>query len=159
MNVKRLIILVLIIIWMSIVFFFSSEKSEDSNQRSYNITEEIVEVFNKDINEADKKLKTNNLQHYIRKLAHFTLYTIGGVLFFLFANTYDISLKKKSVFSFSAGMLFACSDELHQLFVSGRSGQPSDVVIDSLGVILGIFFIIFVLKAHKLSKKWKKSID
>lgn len=36
-------------------------------------------------------------------------------------------------------MLYACSDEIHQLFVSGRSGKVLDVCIDTFGSLMGIF--------------------
>jgi VanZ family protein len=37
------------------------------------------------------------------------------------------------------GIAYAASDELHQRFVPGRHGSVSDVVIDTLGVALGIY--------------------
>lgn len=35
-------------------------------------------------------------------------------------------------------ILYAISDEVHQLFVPGRGGQVRDVIIDSAGAIAGI---------------------
>ena len=34
--------------------------------------------------------------------------------------------------------LYAASDEIHQLFVPGRSGQLSDVILDSAGALAGV---------------------
>ncbi|MBQ7160370.1 MAG: VanZ family protein, partial [Clostridia bacterium] len=34
--------------------------------------------------------------------------------------------------------LFAASDELHQLFVPGRSGEIADIALDSGGALLGV---------------------
>jgi hypothetical protein len=36
------------------------------------------------------------------------------------------------------GVLYAVSDELHQVFVPGRAGSPLDVAIDAVGVALGV---------------------
>jgi VanZ family protein len=37
-----------------------------------------------------------------------------------------------------AGIAYAITDEVHQLFVPGRVGAPLDVVIDSVGVAAGV---------------------
>jgi len=38
----------------------------------------------------------------------------------------------------AAGIAYAVSDELHQHFVPGRVGSPLDVLIDSVGVAVGV---------------------
>ena len=43
------------------------------------------------------------------------------------------------------GVLIGCMDEALQLFSFGRSGQMTDVVIDTCGVILGVA-VAFVLR-------------
>ena len=40
--------------------------------------------------------------------------------------------------AFVVGVLYAVSDEVHQMFVSGRTGSPLDVAIDTVGVGLGV---------------------
>lgn len=42
------------------------------------------------------------------------------------------------LFSLLIGIEYATLDEIHQLFVDGRSGQFIDVCIDTIGVALGI---------------------
>ena len=44
--------------------------------------------------------------------------------------------------------LYACSDEFHQLFINGRSGQVSDVLLDTIGAGLGILMVVIL-------RKWK----
>lgn len=41
-------------------------------------------------------------------------------------------------YALTAGILYAASDELHQYFVPGRACQLRDVVIDGLGVLIGV---------------------
>ena len=42
--------------------------------------------------------------------------------------------------------LYAATDEIHQLFVPGRSGEIRDVCLDSLGVITGIIILLIIFK-------------
>ena len=65
---------------------------------------------------------------------------LGGVLFASLFLTYQLSDLRRIVFSFLLGVEYATLDEIHQLFVDGRSGQITDVFIDSIGILLGICF-------------------
>lgn len=51
------------------------------------------------------------------------------------------------------GIICASFDEIHQLFIEGRSGQVIDVCIDTIGIALGIcsFMLLYkiVLKIRK----------
>ena len=62
----------------------------------------------------------------------------GGILFTSLFLTYEFSDLKRIIFSFLLGVEYAAIDEIHQLFVEGRSGQVTDVLIDSIGILLGI---------------------
>jgi VanZ family protein len=66
----------------------------------------------------------------LRKLAHTTEYAILGAL--LVRATGRIGT------AFALGVLYAISDEFHQVFVPGRHGAPLDVAIDAVGVAVGI---------------------
>ena len=48
---------------------------------------------------------------------------------------------------------YACTDEFHQLFVPGRSGQITDVMIDTLGGSIGVLIISVITLIKKLLKK------
>ncbi|MEF2639337.1 MAG: VanZ family protein, partial [Lachnospiraceae bacterium] len=54
-------------------------------------------------------------------------------------------LRTRILIPFALGVLYAASDEFHQLFVPGRSGQVRDVCIDSSGVMIGILLLTLVL--------------
>ena len=51
-----------------------------------------------------------------------------------------------------AGFIYACSDEFHQAFVPGRVGQFSDVLIDMIGVLVGVISVrlVYYMKERKL---------
>lgn len=66
----------------------------------------------------------------LRKLAHVAEFAVLGGLLQRAVVRAGIAL--------ALGVSYAVSDELHQLFVPGRRGAPLDVLIDSIGVALGI---------------------
>ena len=43
--------------------------------------------------------------------------------------------------SITLSFLYACTDEIHQIFVPGRSAQFRDVLIDTLGASFGCLLI------------------
>ena len=59
-----------------------------------------------------------------------------------------MQLNRKKIVAFLFCVLVAATDETIQLFVSGRSGQVSDVVLDCVGALVGI-------GTMKLLQKWK----
>ena len=55
----------------------------------------------------------------------------------------------KSFLAIIICILYATSDELHQLFVMGRSCELRDVFIDSLGSVSGIIMYNLIEKNKK----------
>lgn len=119
MKIKRIIFIVLIIIWMLAVFRFSGEKSEVSSNTSGKTIRAILNVFpwTSALSNEEKDQLVETLQPIARKLAHFSIYTLGGILIMFLAKTFDISTKKRIIYSLSFGILYAVSDEVHQYFV------------------------------------------
>lgn len=150
MDIKkiRVILLVCIFIVFGIIFKFSSENSTKSTSTSGTVINAIVDTHpvTKDLNEYQKQSVKVKLTTPVRKMAHFTIYMILGVLLMCFANTYDTHILKKVLVSLAVGTFYACTDEFHQMFVSGRSSEITDVGIDTLGVVLGILLVIFQIK-------------
>ena len=153
--INRLICLVLMLAWMTIVFMFSNEPADTSQNTSLNTTERIVDTFaGNSVSKEEKMLIVEKLDPLVRKLAHFVLYTLGGVLIANFICTYNFADKKKLLYSICIGVAYACTDEFHQLFVEGRGALITDVLIDSLGIAIGacvfmcITKITYILKNH-----------
>ena len=46
------------------------------------------------------------------------------------------------------GVIYASTDEIHQVFVPGRGPLITDVILDSIGVLTGIFIVMLVLKVY-----------
>ena len=64
----------------------------------------------------------------------------------LLVNTYNLKLTNKIAITSITGIIYAISDEIHQSFIPGRSPQVTDVLLDTMGVILGILWVILVIK-------------
>lgn len=143
---SRIILAILIVLWMITVFCFSNDNSQKSSSKSEKIVEVISQICDNKIMEKDK------LETIVRKSAHMIIYTVGGILFFLYCNTYDIRLNKKIIYSIIIGVLYAITDEIHQGFVPGRSPQITDILIDTAGVSLGIMTSYCILKFNKNKK-------
>ena len=93
------------------------------------------------MSKKDREKKKQKIVVPVRKTAHFTVYTILGVLVYLFTRTFEGKNWKKVLISIGFAFLYACSDELHQLFVSGRSGEIKDILIDSCGATFGVIIV------------------
>ena len=143
-KTKKILTIILILIWMCIVFKFSSQPSTESSQLSGGITKTILNLFN--VLEGKTLEQQSAIETVVRKLAHFSIYALGGILILLHVNLYKITLNQKVMISQIIGTAYAMTDEIHQLFISGRSGEIRDVCIDSLGVITGIIILLIIFK-------------
>ncbi len=142
---KKRIIYTLLILWMSLIFFFSNQPAIASDKVSGGVIEKIVNIIeiisNHKFNDNELEIIFKYLIFPIRKLAHFILYFILGILFYNIIRLYSIDNRKTLIISLLFCIIYACSDEIHQLFISGRSGELRDVFIDTLGSLLGILIV------------------
>lgn len=140
----KLLISLLLILQMLFIFTMSSFGSDSSNAQSSQIIQVLHQVF-PNLSSRTSGLDANTLAFLVRKTAHFTEYTILGVLFYLF---YRQTLPQKNglqlfVLAILSSFLYACTDEIHQLFVPGRSGQFTDILVDTLGASFGCAVLAF----------------
>lgn len=152
MKVVKICFLVL---WMALIFSFSNQKDVDSSKISDGFIDrtvvKIYKIFNENITIEKENEIIEKYTYPIRKLAHYTLYFILGILSFLVVKDYSIN-KKLIIYSLLICFLYACSDEFHQLFIIGRSARVLDVMIDTFGSLCGIsIFYIFNKKIFKKS--------
>ncbi len=147
---KRIIFLFLLLATFCIIFNFSSQNGIESGNLSKKVTTFIVEIFSKfkTMNSSMKLHYIAKLHPIVRKLAHFSIYTLVGFSIMGFMCTFNIKNKYKVFVSIVIGVIYAVTDEIHQSFTPGRGPSPMDVCIDSLGVLTGIFimmlFVIFI---------------
>lgn len=151
--IVKIIDILLVVIWMCTVFWFSSQVGDDSKAQSGNTIRKIITFFNKNITKENLEIIVETLQPFVRKFAHFSIYTLGGMLIYNLINKYNLNKKVKIIYTIIIGALYATSDEIHQLFVPYRSGQITDVLIDTCGVITGIIIFNCIAKLFKFIKR------
>lgn len=125
----------LVFLWMAVIFYFSSQEGTISHQKSFSIaifTERIIEfIAGRDIiTSANRK----GFEFLIRKIAHVTEYFILSMLFYKAFFESSKNSKKSFILTGIFSIFYAISDEIHQVFVSGRGPSPVDVTIDSAGI-------------------------
>lgn len=152
----KVVKIILIIIWMITVFRFSNQGGTESSSTSAKVTKVIVNVVVNDKKEENKVQIANKIEKVVRKFAHYTIYTIGGVLIMNYAYTTDKTKKQQTFGSLLFGAFYAATDEVHQYFVPGRSAQITDVGIDTLGVITGIIIFAIIINVIQKLKNIKK---
>ena len=155
---KKGIFAVLIVIWMAFIFSMSSQNSEVSSNTSRETIKVVLSVipnFIEHPEEVQEKV-VEELQYITRKSAHFIAYMILGILAILLFLQYE-NINKKPQLAFLLCVVYAISDEVHQLFVPGRSGQVSDIIIDSSGSFVGIVVVLLCVKLLAI-KKQKRGI-
>lgn len=154
-KIIKIVNIALVIIWMVIVFWFSAQVGDDSSNISGNTLRKIITFINQNISQQELERLVELFQPVIRKLAHYTMYTVGGFLIYNQQRTLKDN-KNRIASSTIIGILYAITDEIHQLFVPGRSGRILDVGIDSLGVITGIFIYKLLEKLVNYVKTRRK---
>ncbi len=131
------------IFMMCLIFALSSQEADESSQLSYEVGVKVLTIANETFDRGWSTKHIEKLskvsQHYIRKTAHFTEYFLLAVSVAFPLYVYGV---RGLLLVFSAGTFCICYaflDEYHQSFIAGRSPQNKDVLIDSIGVILGVF--------------------
>lgn len=155
---KRVLFLILLAIAFYVIYNFSAQNGEISGSLSLKVTEFIVKIVSKvkNMDEVVKLHYIEKLHPIIRKLAHFSVYTVVGFSIMGFMCTFDIKNIIKVIISFSVGVTYAVSDEIHQYFIPGRDAKVLDVCIDSIGVLTGIFILITLIVFVEAIVNWLK---
>lgn len=148
---KKTMLIIMIIYYYFIIASFSAQPASLSSSESEGVTafiyDEFISVFDSG-NIIGRKNFIETAEHIIRKCAHFGNFFV----FSLLISAYVMCFRQKAVVlamtAFTVSFLFAFFDELHQLFVEGRSCQLSDMLLDSSGAMLGIliYFVLYNIK-------------
>lgn len=146
--IRKSILWFAVILTSLMIFGFSAEDGDKSENISAKVTEKVIELTENDSsqnNDYDEK-SFKSFHGKIRKIGHILEFALLGVLTFLLAKSYNLSLKTCVIISLGYCLLFAASDELHQLFVDGRKGRIIDVGIDFCGSLSGTILCYLVIK-------------
>ncbi len=150
--IRKVIKIILVLLWMVMIFLLSNEEAVKSSKKSDGLIIKSVELFTgKSLSDQEKEKVLKYLVFPVRKCAHLSLYLILGILVISLLREYMVINTKLVLLSLLICFLYACSDEIHQLFVPGRSGEARDVLIDTLGACLGVSFYYLVFRKKKMS--------
>lgn len=129
------------VILMVIIFSFSSKPAAVSGESSLKISQTLLNTYenisDQSFEEVIRKEILFDLDHLVRKTAHFVEYAVLAA-----AWVWHFIMQGKRIYT-GAGLsilitsAYAATDEFHQTFVPGRSGQLSDVLLDSCGALTG----------------------
>lgn len=158
---KTIILFGITFIWMLCIFKLSSTNSTSSNGKSA----DIISIFIEDALNTTNSIGITNSHPSSEKIAHFSSLinapmrkVMHATVYFILANLSMIALNrffdhksyiKSIIITLLLCILFAASDEIHQLFVPGRSGKLMDVIIDSFGAVTGILYNSTYYLAYK----------
>lgn len=141
---KKIIKTLLFVSWLILIYLLSAETGDQSGSLSDGILLSIAKL----LKISDTKAFVDIFGFFIRKLAHFSEYFILYILTYECFKEYNCP--KLIVVSVLFCVLYASFDEFHQLFVDGRCGQLSDVIIDSSGSIVSCFLWRLVKKNERI---------
>ncbi len=145
-RTKRIVLGTLIVLNCITIFYFSHQVADTSSKQSSRVVEWLSNwvPFIKNMAEPEKTLlKEEILTPIVRKTAHFSIYGLLGIFTICFAYTLETKKNYSSILLALAFCFFyAISDEFHQTFIAGRSGEVRDVLLDTAGALVGILFIL-----------------
>lgn len=144
---KKLLAWILVIVWMAFIFYMSNQPANISNEQS-DFVLNLVKSLGIDISNSYVDLAIT----IIRKGAHFSEYLILNLLYFNLLRFY-INKNRALILSIVLSFLYASTDEFHQLFVEGRAGRFTDVLIDTSGATIGS---LLAFLGNKILKKRAK---
>lgn len=138
--VKKFLSIIIVVVWCTLIFGYSNQNGDTSKGTSDKVVNYIGDVF---------KIKEENrekLTFPVRKCAHFFVYFVLGFLVINMFKTFDVKTSYAIIISIICCMIFAGSDELHQLFVKARTAKVSDVLLDSSASIFGIYLYYLLIR-------------
>lgn len=144
---KRYIFLGLSIMIAALIYWFSDQTATASSEDSEGLIWSVLNMipYFAHMTYSAKMEILDSIHTLVRKTAHFSIYASLGICVFNYITTYVSARKKALLLSVGICFLYACTDEIHQLFVEGRSGEVLDVFIDTCGATAGICLVIGVM--------------
>ncbi len=142
----------LVFFWTVMIFIFSAQTAPESNAQSGQIIRTAAELTMPEFKELpppEQEDFISKWQHTVRKSAHGIAYFGLGILCALAVRQHSWSLKKQAVVALAIPFVYAVTDEIHQLFVSGRAFMFSDIGIDTAAAAVGVLLVSLAVKAKQ----------
>lgn len=152
---------IIAIICCIIIFSFSAVPAKASTKQSKGLTYNVIKLLNGNkLSERDLEKLTKKINPVIRKIAHFSIYMILAIFTYMFIEELNIKsksekerLRKNIIYTCIFCIIYAIFDEIHQIYVPGRTGKAIDVIIDTLGSCMGIAILLLNNSLKIMRKK------
>jgi VanZ family protein len=128
---------------MCFIFHLSDQPAVISAETSRTLSQKILEA----VRENPTPQMIRSFDAFLRNSAHFGMFYILGLSAFITFSLH--ALKYPFLISMLYGVSYAFTDEVHQIFVTGRAFQLRDLSLDSLGFFLGITTVAVVINLIK----------
>lgn len=122
---------------MGFIFCMSLNNAEESKALSDSLAQRLINF-----------LGINIPKVILRKGAHFVEFA-GLGLCLCNALYASFGHRLTPVFALVGSVIYAISDEVHQIFSEGRACRITDVLIDSAGALLGIIIVFIIIKERR----------
>ena len=121
---SKQIFYLLMVFWCMVIFYLSSQTSSESSCNSLAVLKTVSDG-----------IVSKGLHSMFRTFMHAGVFTVLGILVYM-----SIRYDTNHVFLFSLlfCVLYAISDEVHQIFVPRRAFELEDLAYDFLGSFVGI---------------------
>ena len=140
--------------WMCVIFWFSAQTQEESGAVSLGLSYRMVDAAGRllhlGLDDAKVRAAAGAIEYFVRKGAHMAEYAVLALLLYGWLSGRSMSRRRRIGWAVWTAVFYACTDEFHQLFVAGRAGRISDVLVDSVGAVLGL---VLFLSAQKIVGK------
>jgi VanZ family protein len=123
---------------MGVIYNLSAQPAVESAALSRGVTEVVLDAVEKVV--PSTSMSVESLNHFIRKEAHFFAYLILGLLVSHSFSRNGLHGIEKIRHTLVICLLYAVSDEAHQMLVPGRGPSLVDVSIDGMGAMAGLVF-------------------
>lgn len=132
-----------VILWMLLILSFSSDPAEVSKKKSGMILEKVKSVIERVEERFQVEFLDNDKLHfYIRKNAHvFSYFVLSILLVLAWKSSTGAKGFKPYYLAWLLATGFSVSDEFYQTFIPGRSGELRDVLVDNVGVVMGLMLV------------------
>lgn len=144
------------ILLLYMIFGFSAQNGETSGSLSYRVSLFLVRLASPLLPAiaSDEILmeRAEMIHFFVRKFAHMTEYLLLALSLQLPVTAWlskFFAWKNRILLGFFATVLFAALDEFHQTFVPGRSGNFTDVCIDSIGAMIASLFLFIFYSVYQ----------
>lgn len=120
---------------MGVIFYFSHQPGNVSGELSGGVIQTLETLLRIDL---------EPYHILIRKTAHLSVYLILGVFTLNTLLNFKCPHTHALYIAIIICLIYAISDEFHQTFIPGRSGEIWDVFIDTLGASIGVLLMNYL---------------